>query len=251
MKRIIPCLDVRDGRVVKGAQFQNIVDVNDPVKLAQTYTAIGADTLVLYDITASSEGRSTDIEVVKRTAPHVDIPFIVGGGIRSLEDISLVLDAGADKVSITSAAVKNPQLLKEGAQEHGRERIVLAIDAKRVGDQRWNVFINGGRIDTGRDVVEWAQEAESLGAGEIVLNSIDTDGEKAGFSLDLTRTVAQSVTIPVIASGGAGTMEHFYEVLTEGKADAALAASVFHFGTIDIRELKEYLWNRGVPVRRA
>ena len=248
-KRIIPCLDVKDGRVVKGAKFQNLVDVSDPIRLAQTYSEHGADELVMYDITASSEGRRIAVELVEKIARQVTIPFIVGGGIRSLEDIRQVFQAGADKVSITSASVQNPQLIQEAAEEFGSSRIIAAIDAQEVAGS-WHVFTHGGRVDTGRDAVEWAQELESLGAGEIVLNSIDTDGVRQGYSIDLTRQVAEAVRIPVIASGGAGSMEHFYEVLTAGRADAALAASVFHFGVIDIRELKEYLENRGVPVRR-
>lgn len=249
-KRIIPCLDVRNGRVVKGTQFKNLADVNDPIQLAQTYNSRGADELVMYDITASSEGRSIDFALVERIARELTIPFTVGGGIRSLQDITEALRRGAQKVSITSAAVENPRLIAHAAQKFGSYCIVAAIDAKEVAEGRWHVFTHGGRRDTGRDVLEWAQELESLGAGEIVLNSMDTDGVREGYNISLTRRVAQSVRIPVIASGGAGNMEHFYEVLTVGGADGALAASVFHFQVIDIRELKEYLGNRGVPIRR-
>jgi len=249
-KRIIPCLDLQNGKVVKGVKFQNVAEVRDPIALAAAYSSGGADGLVMYDINASYENRSIALNLVEKVASVVSIPFIVGGGIRSLEDIRNILQAGADKVSITSAAVLNPKLITAAAQEFGSNRIIAAIDAKEAGG-RWHVTIQGGRTDTGRDAVEWAQELESLGAGELVLNSIDTDGVREGYSIELTRSVAEAVAIPVIASGGAGTMEHFYEVLTTGKAAAALAASVFHFGLINVRELKEYLWERGVPVRRA
>ncbi|MBU5341356.1 MULTISPECIES: imidazole glycerol phosphate synthase subunit HisF [Bacillaceae] len=248
-KRIIPCLDVRAGRVVKGAKFQNIMDVDDPVLLAEKYSELGADELVFYDITASNEERDIFIDVVEKTAEQVHIPFTVGGGIRTIEDFRKVLKAGADKVSVNSAAVKNPDLIREAAEKFGSQCVVLSIDAKKRDDGKWTVFINGGRIDTGMDAVEWALEGERLGAGEIVLNAIDTDGVKTGYSLDITAEIAGRVNIPVVASGGAGTMEHFLEVFTKGKADAALAASVFHFGEIDIKQLKRYLRENNVEVR--
>lgn len=248
-KRIIPCLDVRAGRVVKGAKFQNIMDVDDPVLLAEKYSELGADELVFYDITASNEERDIFIDVVEKTAEQVHIPFTVGGGIRTIEDFRNVLKAGADKVSVNSAAVKNPDLIREAAEKFGNQCVVLSIDAKKRDDGKWTVFINGGRIDTGMDAVEWALEGERLGAGEIVLNAIDTDGVKTGYSLDITAEIAGRVNIPVVASGGAGTMEHFLEVFTKGKADAALAASVFHFGEIDIKQLKRYLRENNVEVR--
>ncbi|MCB5933727.1 imidazole glycerol phosphate synthase subunit HisF [Caldibacillus thermoamylovorans] len=248
-KRIIPCLDVRAGRVVKGAKFQNIMDVDDPVLLAEKYSELGADELVFYDITASNEERDIFIDVVEKTAEQVHIPFTVGGGIRTIEDFRNVLKAGADKVSVNSAAVKNPDLIREAAEKFGSQCVVLSIDAKKRDDGKWTVFINGGRIDTGMDAVEWALEGERLGAGEIVLNAIDTDGVKTGYSLDITAEIAGRVNIPVVASGGAGTMEHFLEVFTKGKADAALAASVFHFGEIDIKQLKQYLRENNVEVR--
>lgn len=248
-KRIIPCLDVRAGRVVKGAKFQNIMDVDDPVLLAEKYSELGADELVFYDITASNEGRDIFIDVVEKTSEQVHIPFTVGGGIRTIEDFRKVLKAGADKVSVNSAAVKNPDLIREAAEKFGSQCVVLSIDAKKRDDGKWTVFINGGRIDTGMDAVEWALEGERLGAGEIVLNAIDTDGVKTGYSLDITAEIASRVNIPVVASGGAGTMEHFLEVFTKGKADAALAASVFHFGEIDIKQLKCYLRENNVEVR--
>lgn len=248
-KRIIPCLDVRAGRVVKGAKFQNIMDVDDPVLLAEKYSELGADELVFYDITASNEERDIFIDVVEKTAEQVHIPFTVGGGIRTIEDFRKVLKAGADKVSVNSAAVKNPDLIREAAEKFGNQCVVLSIDAKKRDDGKWTVFINGGRIDTGMDAVEWALEGERLGAGEIVLNAIDTDGVKTGYSLDITAEIAGRVNIPVVASGGAGTMEHFLEVFTKGKADAALAASMFHFGEIDIKQLKRYLRENNVEVR--
>ncbi len=248
-KRIIPCLDVRAGRVVKGAKFQNIMDVDDPVLLAEKYSELGADELVFYDITASNEERDIFIDVVEKTAEQVHIPFTVGGGIRTIEDFRKVLKAGADKVSVNSAAVKNPDLIREAAEKFGSQCVVLSIDAKKRDDGKWTLFINGGRIDTGMDAVEWALEGERLGAGEIVLNAIDTDGVKTGYSLDITAEIAGRVNIPVVASGGAGTMEHFLEVFTKGKADAALAASVFHFGEIDIKQLKQYLRENNVQVR--
>lgn len=248
-KRIIPCLDVRAGRVVKGTKFQNIIDIDHPVLLAEKYSELGADELVFYDITASNEERDIFIDVVEKTAEQVHIPFTVGGGIRTIEDFRNVLKAGADKVSINSAAVKYPDLIREAAEKFGSQCVVLSIDAKKRDDGKWTVFINGGRIDTGIDAVKWALEGERLGAGEIVLNVIDTDGVKTGYSLDITSAIASRVNIPVVASGGAGTMEHFFEVLTEGQADAALAASVFHFGEIDIKQLKQYLRENHVAVR--
>lgn len=248
-KRIIPCLDVRNGRVVKGEKFKNIVDIDDPVKLAQKYSELGADELVFYDITASNEDRDIFIDVVEKTAEQVRIPFTVGGGIRSIEDFRKVLKAGADKVSINSAAVKNPTLIKEAAEKFGSQCVVLSIDAKKQESGNWTVFINGGRIDTGMDAVEWALKGEKLGAGEIVLNAIDTDGVKSGYSLDITGEIAKSVNIPVVASGGAGKKEDFLDVFKKANADAALAASVFHYGEVDIQDLKQYLFKNGIEVR--
>ncbi len=247
-KRIIPCLDVKEGRVVKGVNFVNLVDAGDPVENAKVYDEQGADELVFLDITASYEKRSIMIDVVRRTAEEVFMPLTVGGGVRTVEDIRNLLNAGADKVSINTAAVKNPQIITEGAKLFGSQCIVVAIDAKRVGDH-WEVFIHGGRTPTGIDAVEWAKEVVDRGAGEILLTSMDRDGTKAGYDIDLTRAVAEAVPVPVIASGGAGKPEHFYEGLVEGKADAVLAASVFHFKEISIPELKEYLKERGVWVR--
>lgn len=248
-KRIIPCLDVRNGRVVKGEKFKNIVDIDDPVKLAQKYSELGADELVFYDITASNEDRDIFVDVVEKTAEQVRIPFTVGGGIRSIEDFRKVLKAGADKVSINSAAVKNPTLIKEAAEKFGSQCVVLSIDAKKQESGNWTVFINGGRIDTGMDAVEWALKGEKLGAGEIVLNAIDTDGVKSGYSLDITGEIAKSVNIPVVASGGAGKKEDFLDVFKKANADAALAASVFHYGEVDIQDLKQYLFKNGIEVR--
>lgn len=247
-KRIVPCLDVDHGRVVKGVKFQGLQDVDDPVELAKHYSDIGADELVFYDITASNEEREIFLDVVEKTAYNVYIPFMVGGGIRTIDDFNKVLRAGADKVSVNSAAVKNPQLITEAALKFGSQCVVLSIDAKRSGDS-WEVYVNGGRTPTGIDAVEWAVRGEKAGAGELVLNSIDADGVKTGFDLELNRVISESVTLPVIASGGAGTKEHFLEVFREGKADAGLAASVFHFGEIDIRELKKYLKENGVNMR--
>ncbi len=247
-KRIVPCLDVNHGRVVKGVKFQGLQDVDDPVELAKFYSEAGADELVFYDITASNEEREIFLDVVEKTAYNVYIPFTVGGGIRTIDDFNKVLRAGADKVSVNSAAVKNPQLITEAALKFGNQCVVLSIDAKRSGDS-WEVYINGGRTPTGIDAVEWAIRGERLGAGELVLNSIDADGVKTGFDLELNRTVSGAVKLPVIASGGAGTKEHFLDVFRKGKADAGLAASVFHFGEIDIRELKKYLKENGVNMR--
>ncbi len=247
-KRIIPCLDVDKGRVVKGTKFEVLKDVSDPVELAKFYSSSGADELVFYDITASNEARNIFLQVVEKTAYEVYIPFTVGGGIRSIDDIKKVLRAGADKVSLNSAAVNNASLITEAALKFGNQCIVLSIDAKRVG-QSWHVFINGGRQDTGIDAVEWAFKAETLGAGELVLNSIDADGVKSGYDIALNKEISENVRIPVIASGGAGKMEDFLDVFVCGKADAALAASVFHFGEIDIRELKNYLHLNKVNMR--
>lgn len=248
-KRIIPCLDVKDGRVVKGTNFVGLRDAGDPVELATIYDAELADELVFLDITASAEERNTMVEVVERTAAQVFIPFTVGGGIRKAEDIRKMLKAGADKVSFNTAAVKNPELLAEGARQFGRQCIVLAVDAKNVGPDKWEVYINGGRTPTGIDVLEWVKQGTALGAGEILLTSMDRDGTKDGYDIALTRAVSEAVAVPVIASGGAGELEHFYDVLTAGKADAVLAASVFHFGQFTVRQVKEYLRSRKVEVR--
>jgi len=247
-KRIIPCLDVDKGRVVKGVKFQNLRDAGDPVEVAKGYEEQSADELVFLDITASAEERKIMIEVVQRVAETVFIPFTVGGGVSSLEDIRTLLSAGADKVSINTAAVKNPQLIYESAKRFGSQCIVVAIDAKR-SQRGWEVYIHGGRTPTGLDAVEWAKRVESLGAGEILLTSMDADGTKKGYDIELCRAVASAVSIPVIASGGAGTMEHFYEVFTQTNADAALAASLFHFKEVSIPGLKAYLKNKGVHVR--
>jgi len=247
-KRIIPCLDVDKGRVVKGVKFQNLRDAGDPVEVAKGYEEQSADELVFLDITASAEERKIMIEVVQRVAETIFIPFTVGGGVSSLEDIRTLLSAGADKVSINTAAVKNPQLIYESAKRFGSQCIVVAIDAKR-SERGWEVYIHGGRTPTGLDAVEWAKRVESLGAGEILLTSMDADGTKKGYDIELCRAVASAVSIPVIASGGAGTMEHFYEVFTQTNADAALAASLFHFKEVSIPELKAYLKNKGVHVR--
>ena len=249
MKRIIPCLDVTAGRVVKGTNFVNLRDAGDPVELAALYDKAGADELVFLDITASSDGRATMLDVVRRTAEEVFIPFTVGGGIRTVEDMRLMLKAGADKIGINTAAIKNPQVISEGANKFGSQCIVVAIDARQVAPEKWEVYIHGGRTSTGLDAVEWAIKAEELGAGEILLTSMDRDGTKEGFDLALTRTIAQHVKIPVIASGGVGNLEHIAEGLTEGMADAALAASIFHFGEYTIQQTKEYLKHRNIPVR--
>ena len=249
-KRIIPCLDVNNGRVVKGTNFVNLRDAGDPIEVAKIYDASGADELVFLDITASSDAREIKADMVRRVAENVFIPFTVGGGIRTVEDFKMILREGADKVADNSAAIMNPALIREAADKFGSQCVVVAIDAKRREDgSGWNIFKNGGRVDMGIDAVEWAVKAEQLGAGEILLTSMDCDGTKAGYDLALTKAVAESVGIPVIASGGAGTMEHFYEALTESKAEAALAASLFHFRELEIRDVKQYLRERGVSVR--
>ena len=247
-KRIIPCLDVKEGRVVKGVSFVNLRDAGDPVEIAKIYDKEGADELVFLDITASYEKRKIMIDVVRRTAEDVFMPFTVGGGIRDLEDIRNLLNAGADKISINTYAVKNPELIRKAALKFGSQCIVVAIDAKRVGDMKWEVYINGGRTKTGIDAIEWAKKVEEYGAGEILLTSIDCDGRKSGYDLELTRLVSESVNIPVIASGGAGNLEHLYEALKVG-ASAVLAASIFHYMEYSIREAKEYLKKRGIWVR--
>ena len=248
-KRIIPCLDVKDGRVVKGTNFVGLRDAGDPVELASLYDLELADELVFLDITASAEERQTMVHVVERTAAQVFIPFTVGGGIRSIDDIRNILTAGADKVSLNTAAVKNPALLAEGARCFGRQCIVLAVDARQTNPDKWEVYINGGRTPTGIDVLEWVKQGTALGAGEILLTSMDKDGTKDGYDIPLTRAVSAAVDVPVIASGGAGQLEHFYDVLTTGRADAVLAASVFHFGQFTVRQVKEYLRYRNVEVR--
>ncbi len=247
-KRIIPCLDVQNGRVVKGVNFVNLIDAGDPVEQAMIYDREGADELVFLDITASHEDRNTTLDMVRRVADSIFIPFAVGGGIRTVENIRETLLAGADKVSINSAAVQNPQLINDGAWAFGSQCIVVAIDPKNI-DGRWIVHINGGRIPTELNAVEWAKEVEDRGAGEILLTSMDRDGTKIGYNLELTEAIADSVSIPVIASGGAGSKEHFYDALTIGKADAALAASLFHFNELRLGDLKQYLADKAVPVR--
>lgn len=249
-KRIIPCLDVNNGRVVKGINFVNLIDAGDPVSVAEAYDKAGADELVFLDITASSDNRATKVEMVRRVAKKVFIPFTVGGGIRTVEDFKAILREGADKVAVNSAAIMNPDLIREAADKFGSQCVVVAIDAKRRADESgWNIYKNGGRIDMGIDAVEWAIKANELGAGEILLTSMDCDGTKNGYDLELTRTVAENVSIPVIASGGAGKIEHFYDAFTEGKADAALAASLFHFKELEIAEVKKYLNHKGISVR--
>jgi cyclase len=249
-KRIIPCLDVMNGRVVKGVNFVDLRDAGDPVEQAIVYDREGADELVFLDITASHEARSTMLDIVRRVADSIFLPFCVGGGIRTIDDIRATLLAGADKISINSSAVKTPDLISQGAWGFGSQCIVVAIDPKWVGDH-WEVYINGGRIPTGLDAIEWACEVERLGAGEILLTSMDRDGTKAGYNIELTKAVSQAVSIPVIASGGAGAREHFYEALSEGQADAALAASLFHYNELRIGDLKTYLSGRGLPVRMS
>jgi cyclase len=252
-KRIIPCLDVKDGRVVKGVRLVHLRDAGDPVECAQAYEKQGADELVFLDITASYEKRNIIIDVVRRTAQNIFMPFTVGGGIRNLSDIRNLLNAGADKVSINSAAVKNPKLIKEAAKKFGSQCIVVAIDAKRTVDNKrnksWQVYINGGRTPTGKDAVAWARQAQLQGAGEILLTSMDFDGTKDGYDIQLNRKIGEAVNIPVIASGGAGRPKHFKDVLTKGRADAALAASIFHYGQYSVGEIKQYLKREGVNVR--
>ncbi len=250
-KRIIPCLDVKDGHVVKGVNFVDLKDAGDPVEIAAAYDTAGADEVVFLDITASSDDRATVVDMVRRVAERVFIPFTVGGGIRTVDDFKALLREGADKISVNSAAIQHPQLIADAADKFGSQCVVVAIDAKRRADGTgWNIYKNGGRVDMGIDAVEWAVQANRLGAGEILLTSMDCDGMKTGYDLELTRAVAQAVSIPVIASGGAGTKEHFYEALTEGKADAALAASLFHYKELEIMDLKNDLAKRGVSVRR-
>lgn len=250
-KRIIPCLDVNGGRVVKGVNFVNLVDAGDPVEIAAAYDRAGADELVFLDITASSDNRGTVVDMVRRVAEKVFIPFTVGGGIRTVEDFKVLLREGADKISINSSAINTPELISNAAERFGSQCVVVAIDARRREDgSGWNVYKNGGRIDTGLDAIEWAMRADKMGAGEILLTSMDCDGTKAGYDIELTRLISQNVSIPVIASGGAGTKEHFYDALTDGCADAALAASLFHFKELEIMDLKKYLADRGVSVRR-
>lgn len=248
-KRIIPCLDVHGGRVVKGVNFVNLQDAGDPVEIARAYDQAGADEVVFLDITASSDNRATVVDMVRRVAANVFIPFTVGGGIRTVDDFKMLLREGADKISINTSAINRPELISQAALKFGSQCVVVAVDAKQRPEGGWNVYKNGGRVDTGLDAVEWAVQAEKLGAGEILLTSMDGDGTKAGYDLALTRAIAEAVSIPVIASGGAGTLEHFYEVFTEGKADAALAASLFHYKELEIREVKEYLRDKGVAVR--
>lgn len=249
-KRIIPCLDVHNGRVVKGVNFVNLRDAGDPVEIAAAYDKAGADEVVFLDITASSDARNTVVDMVRKVAEKVFIPFTVGGGIRTVEDFKVLLREGADKISVNSAAIMRPELISEAADKFGSQCVVVAIDAKRRADgSGWNIFKNGGRVDMGIDAVEWAMKADQLGAGEILLTSMDCDGTKSGYDIELTRTIAEQVSIPVIASGGAGTMEHFYDALTAGKADAVLAASLFHYKEMEIRDLKHYLKEREVPVR--
>ena len=251
-KRIIPCLDVNKGRVVKGVNFVNLRDAGDPVEIAKVYDAEGADELVFLDITASNEARDTVVDMVRAVAANVFIPFTVGGGIRTIEDFRRLLREGADKISVNSAAIDRPELIREAAVKFGSQCVVVAIDAKKRADgSGWNIYKHGGRLDTGIDALWWAKEAERLGAGEILLTSMDCDGTKAGYDIPLTRAVAEAVSIPVIASGGAGTLEHFKEALQEGKADAALAASLFHYKELEIREVKDYLQENGISVRRS
>lgn len=247
-KRIIPCLDIKDGKTVKGINFLNITDVGDPVELGSLYAQMGADELVFLDITATNEKRKTLSELVTRIAQHINIPFTVGGGISSVEDVSVLLACGADKISVNTAAVRNPQLISDLAAQFGSQCVVLAIDTKCI-DGEWFVFLNGGREPTDIKTVDWAIEAVRLGAGEILLTSMNNDGTKDGFALDITRAVSEAVNVPVVASGGAGTMAHFVDVFNEGKADAALAASIFHYKEIGIPELKQYLKNEGIEVR--
>lgn len=250
-KRIIPCLDVKDGRVVKGVNFTGLKDAGDPVEIAAAYDAAGADEVVFLDITASADARATVVDMVRAVAERVFIPFTVGGGIRSVDDFKALLREGADKISVNSAAIERPALIREAAEKFGSQCVVVAIDAKRRQDgSGWNIYKNGGRVDMGIDAVEWAVQADRLGAGEILLTSMDCDGTKEGYDLALTQTIARSVSIPVIASGGAGSKEHFYEAFAQGEADAALAAYLFHYKELEIMELKNYLAGRGISVRR-
>ena len=249
-KRIISCLDVNAGRVVKGVNFVNLTDAGDPVEIAAAYDKAGADELVFLDITASSDNRGTVVDMVRQVAQKVFIPFTVGGGIRTVDDFKAILREGADKVSVNSAAIMNPRLISDAADKFGSQCVVVAIDAKRRSDgSGWNIYKNGGRVDMGIDAIEWARKVNELGAGEIMLTSMDCDGTKAGYDIELTKMISENVSIPVIASGGAGTKEHFYEALTTGCADAALAASLFHFKELEIMEVKKYLKNKGVSVR--
>ena len=250
-KRIIPCLDVNNGHVVKGINFVNLRDAGDPVEIAAAYDKAGADEVVFLDITASSDNRNTVVDMVRKVAENVFIPFTVGGGIRTVDDFKALLREGADKISINSSAINTPQLISDAADKFGSQCVVVAIDArKRTDGSGWNVYKNGGRIDTGLDAIEWAIKADKMGAGEILLTSMDCDGTKNGYDIELTRLISENVSVPVIASGGAGTKEHFYEALTEGKADAALAASLFHYKELEIMDLKKYLADKGVSVRR-
>lgn len=250
-KRIIPCLDVNNGRVVKGVNFVNLQDAGDPVEIAAAYDKAGADEVVFLDITASSDNRGTVVDMVRKVAENVFIPFTVGGGIRTVDDFKVLLREGADKISINSSAINTPELIGNAADKFGSQCVVVAIDARRREDgSGWNVYKNGGRIDTGLDAIEWAMKANKLGAGEILLTSMDCDGTKGGYDIELTRLIADNVSIPVIASGGAGTKEHFFDALVDGHADAALAASLFHYKELEIMDLKEYLAGRGVSVRR-
>lgn len=249
-KRIIPCLDVHNGRVVKGVNFVNLRDAGDPVEIAAAYDKAGADEVVFLDITASSDARNTVVDMVRKVAENVFIPFTVGGGIRTVEDFKVLLREGADKISINSSAINRPELISEAADKFGSQCVVVAIDARRREDgSGWNIYKNGGRVDVGIDAVEWAAKVCRMGAGEILLTSMDCDGTKNGYDIELTKAVSEAVSVPVIASGGAGKEEHFYDVLTEGKADAALAASLFHYKELEIQELKKYLRNRSIPVR--
>ncbi|GER68084.1 imidazole glycerol phosphate synthase subunit HisF [Weizmannia acidilactici] len=250
-KRIIPCLDVKDGQVVKGTNFVGLRNVGDPVELAKFYSESGADELIFLDITATHEQRDTVVNMVKRTAENVFIPFTVGGGVRTIDDVTRLLKAGADKVSMNSAAVRNPELIRKSSERFGAQCVVVAIDAKKVAEGKWHVIVNGGRIDTGIDAIEWAKEAERLGAGEILLTSVDTDGVKDGFDLPLTKAVVEAIKIPVIASGGCGNPEHFLKVFQETNASAALAASIFHEGTYTIKEVKGCCSKEGVNIREA
>lgn len=246
--RVIPCLDVRDGRVVKGKKFDNIQDVDDPESLAEFYSKAGADELVFYDITATNEKRKVSLEFIEKVARKIDIPLCVGGGVSSIEDFTDIIEKGADKVSINSAAVKTPDLIRQASEKYGSHRVVLGMDVKKLGKNQWRVFINGGRVDTGLDAVEWAKEGVRLGAGELVLNSIDADGMKEGYDIELLKAMTNSVDVPVIASGGAGKMQDFSKAALEGKASGVLAASVFHYKEIEIKDLKEYMKSKGIEV---